>query len=363
MDSAFRRYLLPGIIFQSVLIGGAYGTGREIVEYGARFGGDGVYSILAIFVGFVVTCGVTYEFARVHRAYDYRRFMRKLIGRAWALFDLLFVAMAVVIIAVVSAASGSVLQTTLGWPEWMGFGIVVVVVGALNASGRRGIERFKTIGTGLLYSGYAIFAGLVLWQAGGELPRALATGTAAGAGTALTAGVLYVGYNLACLPTVLFVLDEQTSSRDSWTAALITGALGTLPFAATYLAILTAYPDSTVLEAAVPWLELLSRHGAPWMYALFGLVLLWTLIETSTGLIHAVLDRVSGTLEEQGRSPLSRRAAGLLTVTILIAAALLSRLGLIALVAQGYRAMAYAFLALFVLPLLTVGVWRIAGRG
>ena len=356
MHSAFRRYLLPGIVFQSVLIGGAYGTGREIVEYGARFGGRGVWSIGAIFAGFVVTCGLTYEFARLHRAYDYRRFMRRLIGGLWPLFDLLFVVMAIVIIAVVSAASGSVLATTLGWPDWLGFAIVVVVVGALNASGRRGIERFKTLGTGVLYAGYALFAGMVLWKAGGELPRALAMPVETGVGAALGTGVLYVGYNLACLPTVLFVLDDQSSARDSWTAAVITGALGTLPFAATFLAVLTAYPDPTVLDAEVPWLELLARHGAPWMYALFGLVLLWTLIETSTGLIHAVLDRVSGTLRERGSEPLSPRAAGLLTVAILMAAALLSRLGLIALVAQGYRAMAYAFLALFVLPLLTIGV-------
>ncbi len=29
----FRKYLLPGFIFQSVIIGGGYGTGREIIEF------------------------------------------------------------------------------------------------------------------------------------------------------------------------------------------------------------------------------------------------------------------------------------------------------------------------------------------
>ena len=41
------------------------------------------------------------------------------------------------------------------------------------------------------------------------------------------------------------------------------------------------------------------------------------------------------------------------------ASAMLSRLGIIALVAKGYTLMAYGFLALFALPLLTYGVWRI----
>ena len=34
----FRRYVMPGLVFQGVLIGGGYGTGREIVEYFMRWG-------------------------------------------------------------------------------------------------------------------------------------------------------------------------------------------------------------------------------------------------------------------------------------------------------------------------------------
>ena len=29
----FQKYLLPGFIFQSLIIGGGYGTGRELVEF------------------------------------------------------------------------------------------------------------------------------------------------------------------------------------------------------------------------------------------------------------------------------------------------------------------------------------------
>ena len=104
----FEQYLLPGIVFQSVLIGGAYATGREIVEYGARLGALGLYSIAAIFVGFSVMSVLAFEFARISGAYDYRSFVRALIGPLWPLFDLLFVVMAVLVIAVVGAASGDV---------------------------------------------------------------------------------------------------------------------------------------------------------------------------------------------------------------------------------------------------------------
>ncbi len=35
---ALRVYVLPGAVVQSVMIGGGYGTGREIVEYFTRYG-------------------------------------------------------------------------------------------------------------------------------------------------------------------------------------------------------------------------------------------------------------------------------------------------------------------------------------
>ncbi len=71
---------------------------------------------------------------------------------------------------------------------------------------------------------------------------------------------------------------------------------------------------------------------------------------------HAIIDRISVHLKELGRGELGRVQVAVITVTILGTAALLSRFGIIALVARGYQAMAYGFLLLFALPLLTVGL-------
>jgi uncharacterized membrane protein YkvI len=38
---------------------------------------------------------------------------------------------------------------------------------------------------------------------------------------------------------------------------------------------------------------------------------------------------------------------------------LADRFGLVALIASGYRALAYILLAIFILPLVTVGVWKL----
>ena len=56
---------------------------------------------------------------------------------------------------------------------------------------------------------------------------------------------------------------------------------------------------------------------------------------------------------------LSHRARLVIALLVLVFCMFLAdRFGLVALIANGYRALAYILLAVFVLPLLTLGVWR-----
>jgi len=48
-------------------------------------------------------------------------------------------------------------------------------------------------------------------------------------------------------------------------------------------------------------------------------------------------------------------AAALLVVAMFLA----DRFGLVALIAKGYRALAWLIIAVFVLPLLTIGAWKL----
>jgi uncharacterized membrane protein YkvI len=232
------------------------------------------------------------------------------------------------------------------------------------AAGRRAIERFKTVGTALLYAGFLLFAGLVIAATRTQLAAAfdrppLEALDAVSTGAVLWAGVLYVGYNLAVLPATFFVLDEQTGRGHTLVAGLVTGLLATVPFVLTYLAIMGFYPDPAVIQAPVPWLTMLRKVGAEWVIGLYAFVVFWTLVETATGLIHAIVHRVDAHRVERGRRGLRPWQEGVFALAVLVLAALLSRFGLIALVAQGYSALAYGFLLLFALPLLTVGVWRL----
>lgn len=366
----FQRLLLPPIILQSVLIGGGYSTGREVVEYAGKHGPAGWASVAVIFVGFTLTAILVFELARVTRAYDYKSWIRQLIGPLWPLFDVVLLVMMMLVIAVMISAIGNILEETLGVPNTLGILLAFAVVAMLAWMGEETIERFKTIGTVLLYAGYAVFAGLVLAGSWDAVRESLAGGRAeVGLGPAVRSGVLYVGYNIAVFPVVLFCLHRQRSRADTVTSGILAGLLMTLPFAITWLCLMGFYPSEAVLGADVPWLAMLAGRGGAGVLALYGLVVAWTLVETSIGSVHALEDRVDKNLDDlpgflsRRIERLSRAQRSAVAAAILLLALLLSRFGIIALVARGYGMMAYVFIAIMAVPLLTIGVVRIVRAG
>ena len=370
VSGRFGSILLPAIILQSVLIGGGYASGREVVAYGAKFGSAGLLAVGGIFVGFTIMSIAVFEFSRQFQTYDYKSYMQGIIWKGWPLFDLLFVVMATIVIAVMASAAGNIMEQTVGIPYLVGIVTIILVVAVLTYYGASLIERFKTLGTSFLYLAYLLFGILVLSQTWSDVTAVFASGNTAyvddaSVTTVMQSGILYVGYNLAIFPAVFFVLHRQKTRKESIVSGLLAGVMMTLPFLLTYLCIMAFYPSESVMGAEVPWLPMLRSVAGPGVIAFYGIVIGWTLVETSVGAIHAIIDRIDADLEriDTGQfadvDGLTRLQSGLLGGGILVAATLLSRVGIIALVAQGYTIMAYFFIALFAVPTLTIGVWRI----
>ena len=372
--SRFAIYLLPAIIGQSMIMGGGYSTGREIVEYAARFGPAGWLAVLGVFIGFSVVCALGFELARVGKAYDYKQWIQLLIGPLWPLFDLLLIVMMLFVIAVMTAAIGSVLQTTVGMPTWIGLVIAFAVVGLLAWKGERLMERFKTIGSVALYIAYISFSLLIL-MANPVESTPLATSAFLEPEPATTSDVLisalrYVGYNLAVIPPVLFCLYRQKRRSETFASGALTGLFMTIPFALTFLCMMRFWPDPAVMDADVPWLPMLSTLGSSfggtglWI-SIFGVVAGWTLLETAVGSIHALTDRIEHNLDDlpaflrPASGEFSPRQRAALSVGFLGLALLLAQFGIQDLVASGYGTLAWGFIVLMLVPLLTIGVYRI----
>jgi uncharacterized membrane protein YkvI len=79
--------------------------------------------------------------------------------------------------------------------------------------------------------------------------------------------------------------------------------------------------------------------------------------------VHAINERISKARQRRSGAPLSHKARLAIALILLVGCMLLAdRFGLVALIANGYRALAYIMLAVFVLPLSTIGVARIRAR-
>ena len=128
--NGIMKYLIPGFIFQSVVIGGGYGTGAEIAQY---FGVNGMLGgLLAMVVTTVVwslLCAVTFEFVRNFRTFDYNSMMGKLLGKAGFLYEVCYVILMLIVLGVINATAGSMLNSLTGATPLLG--VIILSVGMI----------------------------------------------------------------------------------------------------------------------------------------------------------------------------------------------------------------------------------------
>jgi uncharacterized membrane protein YkvI len=359
MNDFFKRYLLPGFVFEAAVIGGGYATGRELAEFFLPAGPLG--GLLGMAVSMLVwsaVLAVSFELARRARAYDYRSFTRLLLGRAWFLFEVAYVLLIVLIIAVMGAAAGEITHSLFGAPKLAGSLAMIALVGLIVFQSGAAIEKFLSWSVGYFYVVYFVFMVWSLVAFGDRIGAGL---EAAPVGTAwFKAGLTYAGYNVATIPAVLFCIRHLRTRREAMVAGLLAGPLGMLPGVAFYVAMIGHYDQLGTV--ALPSAFLLEKLQAPWFAWAFQLGVLMTLVDTGVPLLHAINERVARAYEERQRHmPRALRpalAVGVMVLSVYAASAV----GLIGLVAKGYGVLTYAFIALLVLPVLTVGVARVARR-
>jgi uncharacterized membrane protein YkvI len=352
--SLFRRFLLPGFVFQSVVIAGGYGTGRELAEFFLSEGPLG--GLLAMAVSTLIwslVCVVTFEFARVFRTFDYRSFFRTLLGRAWWIYEMAYLVFMLVILAVIAAAAGSLLEETFGLPYWAGVFGIMLAVGLLVLGGSRTIERVMAGWSVVLYGAYIVLFVWCFQRFGSEILASFSEGPV-GAGWGM-AGVRYAAYNVALIPPLLFAVRHAEGRRDTVVAGVLTGPIAMIPGLLFFLAMAGEFPG--ILDRPVPANHLLELLGSRGFQIAFQVVLFGTLIETGTGLIHGMNERIARVYEEGGRAMPGLLRSGL-GVGLLFSGTLLAGVGLVDLIARGYGTLTYVFLAVYVIPVLTLGVVR-----
>lgn len=352
----FQKYLLPGFVFQSIIIGGGYGTGRELIEWFMALGPwGGMAGMAAATVIMGVVLAFTFELGRQFKAFDYRTFMKHLLGPGWRLFEVIYLAMLVLIISVMGSAAGELLERMLGWPQITGIVVLIAAVGWMAFNGNDVIERVFSVWSIILYITFAIVIVTALVTFGGSIGGHF-EGSVVGSDWFM-AGVKYAGYNVGLAPAMFFVLRHIETRKEAMSAGLMAGLIAMIPASFVFVGMLGVYPE--VLDESIPVDYLLSSMNLPWLRVVFQIVLFGTLIETGVGVIHGFNERIAGVYHEHGKEMPSGLRVGIAAVLLLIAIFLADAVGIVDLIAKGYGTLTWAYWLVFLLPVLVIGVKRL----
>jgi uncharacterized membrane protein YkvI len=352
----FRVYIVPGAVFQSVMVGGGYGTGREIVEYFTSYGAIG--GLLGLSVAYLVLAAVlatTFEFARQFQAHDYRSFFRQLLGRGWVAYEILNVLLFLLVLAVLASAAGNILQDDFNIPYGVGLLILLSVVGLLAFFGQKYIARVLTLWSFFLYAVFIAFFIAVFTRNSLSLEAAFQIAETRN-GWAWS-GFKYALYNLAIAPLLLYVVRGFETRGEALSSGAIAGAIALAPAVVFQIAFLTAWP--AVLDEAIPAYWLMGQLGWTLLTVLFSVMLFGTFIETGAGMLQGINDRIDGYLAEVRNTSLQPIGRAAIAVSAILLSAVLSLWGITSLIAKGYGTMAWGFLVVYVIPLLTIGIYRL----
>lgn len=351
---SWLRLLVPGFIFQSVVIGGGYGTGAEIMQYFQVNGFvGGLLGMCVTLILWSVLCAATFEFTRVFKTYDYKSMMGKLLGKGAILYEISYIALMLMVLGAVTASAGSMVTALTGITPWVGFILLAGCSILLVVKGTEAIEKVLTFWSYVLYAVYILFMVICFTRFGGEITNQFGL-MEIGSNWAKD-GATYAFYNLGCVPLLLYTVRDCESRKEAVTSGLLAGAIGVIP-AALLLVTLVGVPGT--LGAETPVAVVFEALNMDWLYWIFEIVLFGTLIETATGFIKALDDRIHVTIAKAGNVA-PKWLHGVLAAVLAVGGIGVAQFGLIAIIAKGYNAMNWAFMLVYAIPMITWGMYKV----
>lgn len=351
-SSFFQKYLLPGFIFQSLIIGGGYGTGRELVEFFLHEGPiSGLVNMGVATIIWSVVLAICFEFARKRKYYDYRSFISGLLGKWWFTYEILYLIGLVLVVSVMGSASGEIFNEMFDLPELFGIIIMMTLVGIIVYYGTSLVEKVLSFWSIILYAAFAIMFISVFIMFSNDISLSFSQQSTDTNWT--MGGVKYAAYNIGLAPAILFCVRHFDSRKEALISGIFAGLIGMLPALVMFIAMLSQYPR--IISETVPINIILENIGWTPFKFMFQIVLFGTFIETGVGLIHGFNERILSVKPDLLDSWRAIIGIFLLLISIFFA----NQIGLIGLIANGYGALTWGYWIIFVIPIITIGLKKI----
>lgn len=345
----YRVALAPAAVFLSVIFGGSYGSGQEVVQFVSAAGPVGGYwALLAIVLIWGLLLGLSFEIARRFNAYEYAGFMRVLLNKGWFAYECVILVSMVLVLAICAAGAGTVLGEQFGISIWLGSFALLAIAVALNYCGRNAVERSMMISVIVLLTMLSLLCV-------NALPRLSWPQAQAETANPLLSGAQYAIVNGGFIPLLLYCGRGVRTRAQAFAAGFCAAGAAAIPGLLLHTSFLASYPDA--LGQSLPAYWAIGQLMPPIFLSIYVLVLFVMITQTAVGMVHGLAARMDQLSAHKRNRALSKAERAGIAAILICGAMLLADIGFVTLIAKGYDVLVVLFVLIFVAPLLSYGAW------
>ena len=358
MEKRWYYILAIGFSYIVAIFGGAFASGREIMQFFGQFGSPGFWGIILALVLFTYFAVVSLITACNWKTFDYksyvtrlyREFMpEKVATRVYWAFEVSYLFLCILILGIITSVLAEMFVSEIGISYGLAITIVAGIILVVVTFGADIILAFNFTITWLLLLAMVIVLAIVFRPIAGQSWSVITSGVGPGGGGWAVSSVLYVSYNLMGV-VMITSLAEPIKDRFSASAAGLIGGIGIgLLILFEFLVCMAFYPQIT--KEALPLWFVSSKTGSSLVRFAYDFILTGAILTTGIGVTYPPVKRFMPLLLRKFGTQRRRTIRFLLTLIMILIGLGLSTFGLIPLVAKGFTTMGWVFTVVFLIPL------------
>ena len=345
-------------VWMGTHFGPGVASGTQILQYWVKYGIWGTLcSILAMgLLGYCLYCSM--EFSRIHKTYNYGDWIQKVFGFKWVsiLFDVSFIITCMTALGGSLNAIATLMLNQFGINYWVGVGLVIVCTALLCAYGAKLVAKASSYMMYLVLGVLAMIIVLAMTTGKMDLAGALAApaaGVTPSLPKALWSAVIYAAFQATVIANISSVANQLPNRSTSKKAAIfgIGGNALMLVALSLFLLSFTTLTDYNVLDTKanpLPFYGILNYLGFGWAKVVYVVTVFVAVLSTAVGFCFGGLARFSKFYRKADEVTPGKDIA--LVAVLLLACALCSKFGIVALVSTGYTILGYVNLPILILP-------------
>lgn len=162
---------------------------------------------------------------------------------------------------------------------------------------------------------------------------------------------------MICAPAILYTAEHIETRKQAVGAGLIAGAFAIFPGVAFHLAFMCRFPEITSKPLPTYWM--IDQMDLPLLLFIYLFLLFGTIVQTGVGVLQGINERLDAWWKERSGRPMKAWVHAIVAFLAVVSSMILANAGIVALVAKGYGSAAWFSLVIYVLPVVTLGVWKL----